>query len=718
MSQLSSLLVAAAAAPGAVLLAKATLLLLLALGLTLVMQRTSAMARHLVWQMALCALLVLPAVVLWSPVQLAVLPSQWGEVAGTPNDAALATNRLASDDVSEPLDARTPTRTTAARTDAGAQTAVDASMSASAALADVAASLSFVQVMLIIWGAVTLAITAWLLYGAWTVRRIVRGATPLTETPWQSALFEISDRLSIANAPRLLRSDAVTMPFACGFRTPTIVLPADSAHWSADRRSAVLLHELGHIKRRDLIGHTLGRIACAVYWFHPLVWTAARKLRAESERACDDLALGCGTRASDYAEHLLEIVTSVRNHGTPSVAVAMATRSEFEGRMLAILDPTLPRTAPSRARAGLLAASVMTCAMFIGCMVPRTRLPEPDRLTQREAAERLAALRSTDEGTVRSASLLRADSMPGLSALAPRPATETRSWTAEPADPVEPAEPVDPVEPAEPPEPHDPDTRGSRGGDGAHQRMLAHALSDSSGRASALARVLRTDSSAKLRRVAAWGLHELLEDDAAVDALMYAARRDPVASVREMAVWSLGSCDANDRVTGALIDVIRTDSDRLVRSSAVWALTESGAESAAAIRALASALSDSEASVRELAAWGIGEAEPNRAPAQLIAALGDADAGVRKTVAWALHQIEDESSVRALVTAVNRETDPAAKRAMVRALGAMGEDSVDAMQGLIDSKDAELRSIAIHALAGRSSSGPWPQPRPRPRPFP
>ena len=70
----------------------------------------------------------------------------------------------------------------------------------------------------------------------------------------------------------------------------------------------------------------MGRVACALYWFHPLVWTAARRLRAESERACDDLALVFGARPSDYAEHLLDIVTCVRDHNTPAIALAMAHR--------------------------------------------------------------------------------------------------------------------------------------------------------------------------------------------------------------------------------------------------------------------------------------------------------------------------------------------------------------------------------------------------------
>ena len=58
-----------------------------------------------------------------------------------------------------------------------------------------------------------------------------------------------------------------------------------------------------------------------------------------------------------------------------------------------------------------------------------------------------------------------------------------------------------------------------------------------------LARVLRTDSSASLRRVAAWGLNEYGEDPVAVEALVNALRRDASEDVREMAAWSLSDSE-------------------------------------------------------------------------------------------------------------------------------------------------------------------------------
>src|SRR6478735_5585944 len=169
------------------------------------------------------------------------------------------------------------------------------------------------------------------------------------------------------------------MPFACGVFNPTIVLPAECDDWSLDRRRAVLLHELAHVRRHDLVGHTLGRLACALYWFHPLVWTAAKQLRSESERACDDLALTCGARATDYAEHLLDIVTSVRGDATPSVALAMARRKEFEGRMLAILDPELRHSSPSRKQSAALIGSLALISIVVGAAAPLPQLPSEAR---------------------------------------------------------------------------------------------------------------------------------------------------------------------------------------------------------------------------------------------------------------------------------------------------------------------------------------------------
>jgi protocatechuate 3,4-dioxygenase beta subunit len=77
-----------------------------------------------------------------------------------------------------------------------------------------------------------------------------------------------------------------------------------------------------------------------VYWFHPLVWVAARQLRRTSEQAADDAVLGSNIAPSDYARHLVGIAGQLRGLDLfGQVALPMASSSALEGRVLAILDP-------------------------------------------------------------------------------------------------------------------------------------------------------------------------------------------------------------------------------------------------------------------------------------------------------------------------------------------------------------------------------------------
>ena len=91
---------------------------------------------------------------------------------------------------------------------------------------------------------------------------------------------------------------------------------------------------------------------------------------------------------------------------------------------------------------------------------------------------------------------------------------------------------------------------------------------------------------------------------------------------------------------------------------------------------------------------------------------------MREVTAWALFQIEDPAAIPALQNALNREQDKELQIAYIRALAALGEKSVDALKGLLESRDPEIRNIAVRALAGGHATGPWPRPWPQPRPFP
>ncbi len=196
--------------------------------------------------------------------------------------------------------------------------------------------------MVAVW-AVGAVLVAFPLLTSWIeLRRIVRGAREVKST-WP---------VPVLTSPR------VSGPLVSGFLSPVIVLPDDASSWTASRRRAVLAHEIAHVRRRDPLTLALAHLATIVYWFHPLCWLAAGRMRAESERACDDAALRIGLLPSDYAGHLLDLARAFN----PQPAIPMASTSHLESRVKSILDPFVKRS--SAARRNWFAAALMTAAVM------------------------------------------------------------------------------------------------------------------------------------------------------------------------------------------------------------------------------------------------------------------------------------------------------------------------------------------------------------------
>ena len=175
---------------------------------------------------------------------------------------------------------------------------------------------------------------------------------------------ELADQLAIRQPVHILETDPGSMPMTFGLWRPAIFLPADAVEWSRERRHMVVLHEMAHIRRGDVPAHLVARAALCLYWWNPLAWLAWREFLKQREHAADDIVLQTGARASDYAAHLLEVARSMQPAAAIGwAAVAMARRSQLEGRLLAILDSRVNRKAIGRAS---VACAALAAVLLMG----------------------------------------------------------------------------------------------------------------------------------------------------------------------------------------------------------------------------------------------------------------------------------------------------------------------------------------------------------------
>ena len=295
----------------------------------LVLRRHSAAVRGLVWSLAIVGCLIVPFFSLTLP--------QWevGVLPATPDEFEVdrwADNRQTTTSpvpiVARPLPSTTASSTQTTPTPIQPKPTTDEIDSPQLGTSGTGiASLHWTDWIAVCWAGGTLFLLARLIVGIGAVWHLSArsnafgGSIPYMRPDWKRS---VSVRLS----------DAVTVPMVWGLFRPVILLPADAEDWQPERRRAVLLHELAHIQRQDWLIQTIAQITCTVYWFNPLVWFAARRMRAEAERACDDNVLNAGYQSTDYAQHLLDIVRNIKAVRFASRAtVAMARPSKIEGRL-------------------------------------------------------------------------------------------------------------------------------------------------------------------------------------------------------------------------------------------------------------------------------------------------------------------------------------------------------------------------------------------------
>ncbi|HEY7471607.1 MAG TPA: M56 family metallopeptidase [Gemmatimonadota bacterium] len=214
----------------------------------------------------------------------------------------------------------------------------------------------------IAWGAGAAVVLASIVLGRVRIWWLARRSAGLDHGELPALVTALCGEIGISRRVEVRLSPDRVMPMVWGIARPVVLLPAEAATWSPDLRRDVLLHELAHVRRHDYLNQLISRTACAVHWFNPLAWMAARRLRAEREQACDDQVLRTGASACDYAEHLLVVARRMRPAGRGTLGVAMACRSAFGERVAALLDA-------GRARGVLTVGLLMRSGVGAACLV-------------------------------------------------------------------------------------------------------------------------------------------------------------------------------------------------------------------------------------------------------------------------------------------------------------------------------------------------------------
>ena len=373
---------------------KSALIAGLTLGLLRLARTRSAGERSLVAHVGLLALLVLPVaslvLPLWQP-----LPASWVAEAAPTARAITETGGSAVD----------PAVATAS-VPAVADTAGSPPISLSGAT-DLAPFLYLVPLALL-FGVMLLAVLR--LFA-------MRGrAEVLVEGSWLSALAEAQRRMGFKHGTALLVSDELRSPISWGLLRSTIVL-SPKAVQAVGEAEAIIAHELAHIARLDWAKLLASRVACALFWFNPLVWMLARESHQLREEAADDAVLMADIDGPDYATLLVGAARHDNKAALMAAHGVAPSKNSLKRRITRVLDASLKR---GPASASWVLMSLVVLAGVTAPLAAFSATAAEDRVTAEDAQTAAFAGQKSAMASSRSAMAANADAIEGAAA-----ATET-----------------------------------------------------------------------------------------------------------------------------------------------------------------------------------------------------------------------------------------------------------------------------------------------------
>lgn len=187
----------------------------------------------------------------------------------------------------------------------------------------VTSQVSIESLLLGLWLAGAVLMVVRLCYRQRSLAKWINKSTCPDDLRWDAVLQDCCNMLGVHKLPEVRVKRELSSPVVAGWFNPVVLLPAQATEWSEQTLRMALLHELGHIRRKDLWVRMLANFTCAVYWYNPMVWWMRSRLFSQCEYACDALVITSGADPKNYISALCDVVeATMRQHAMPVRRVA------------------------------------------------------------------------------------------------------------------------------------------------------------------------------------------------------------------------------------------------------------------------------------------------------------------------------------------------------------------------------------------------------------
>jgi D-alanyl-D-alanine-carboxypeptidase/D-alanyl-D-alanine-endopeptidase len=221
-------------------------------------------------------------------------------------------------------------------------------------------------------------------------RRFMAEARSVDDQRMRARFAATCAKAGVSNGIRLLVHPRATVPMTGGVLAPAVLLPPRWGAMSDEQLDTYLLHELEHVRARDVLFHLFAQSLVALHWFDPLAWITLRRLETERELAADDCVLQAGVRPSSLAHSLVVAAEVAEESRVHTGALAVITKSGLSQRVSAALA-TADRRRVARLASVCLALGGAVVASAVSCVRVEAREDAPVETTPKPSRAAIEA---------------------------------------------------------------------------------------------------------------------------------------------------------------------------------------------------------------------------------------------------------------------------------------------------------------------------------------
>lgn len=234
-------------------------------------------------------------------------------------------------------------------------------------------SVRIVRKLPALWLVGTVLLAGYVLMRSISLWRTVKRERPITDSEILDLLEDCKMQMGVETILAVVVSDKIKSPALFGFVRPRLLLPQGMLEtYGPEELRYIFIHELGHLKQRDIYLGWLMALLQVVHWFNPLMWVAFGRMRADRELACDRLAISTmgPDEPPEYGRtivSLLESFSQVRY--LPSVAGILEDTCQMERRIKMIAD--YKKTSRPRWAGAMFLLVALACIVLTNAYVAR-----------------------------------------------------------------------------------------------------------------------------------------------------------------------------------------------------------------------------------------------------------------------------------------------------------------------------------------------------------